>query len=72
MMLEKAVFSLNRQSKVLQWTEPDKLLETIDFKLERQPVTHDRLLQLINDTIKHSVKTGHPYFMNQLFSGLVE
>ncbi|XP_054286365.1 cysteine sulfinic acid decarboxylase-like [Macrosteles quadrilineatus] len=69
-MLDEAVFSLDRQSPVLRWTDPDKLLDILDLDLDKSPLTHDRLLGLVKDTIKYSVKTGHPYFMNQLFSGV--
>ncbi|XP_046659625.1 cysteine sulfinic acid decarboxylase isoform X2 [Homalodisca vitripennis] len=70
LMLDEAVFSLDRQTPVVQWTEPDELLERLDLQIERHPTTHDKLLQLMSDTIKYSVKTGHPYFMNQLFSSV--
>ncbi|KAF2881098.1 hypothetical protein ILUMI_25080 [Ignelater luminosus] len=41
-----------------------------DFPVEQNGVTQEKLLTLIKNTIKFSVKTGHRYFVNQLFSGL--
>lgn len=68
-LLEDAVFKgTSRENRVLEWKDPEKLMQLLDLKLEESPVTHDKLLSLIKDTIKYSVKTGHPYFVNQLFS----
>lgn len=69
LMLEQAVFrGTDRQNPVLNWKSPEQLQAAFDFKLNRSATTHDHLLRLIKDTIEHSVKTGHPYFINQLFS----
>lgn len=69
LMLEQAVFrGTDRRSRVLNWKSPEELQAEFDFQLDRSATTHSRLLQLIGDTIQHSVKTGHPYFVNQLFS----
>lgn len=68
-LLEDAIFKgTHRENRVLEWRDPEKLLEILDLKLENRAVTHEKLLSLIKDTIKYSVKTGHPYFVNQLFS----
>lgn len=69
LMLEQAVFrGTDRRSRVLNWKSPEELRAAFDFGLDRPAATHGHLLQLIGDTIEHSVKTGHPYFVNQLFS----
>lgn len=69
LMLERAVFrGTDRRHPVLNWKSPEELRAAFDFDLERSATTHGRLLHLIEDTIEHSVKTGHPYFVNQLFS----
>lgn len=72
LMLEQAVFrGTDRKSPVLKWKGPEQLQAAFDFQLNRSATTHGHLLRLIEDTIEHSVKTGHPYFINQLFSGYV-
>ena len=69
LMLEKAVFeSTNRSTRVVEWKAPEELLKLVDMSLPNNPETHERLLQLMKDVIQYSVKTGHPYFVNQLFS----
>lgn len=70
-ILNAAVFNAtDRKNKVLDWRNPEELSEIFDFKLKSTPDSDQKLLQLILDTIKYSVKTGHPYFVNQLFSGV--
>lgn len=69
LMLEQAVFrGTDRRRPVLNWKSPEELRAVFDFQLDRSATTHGHLLRLIEGTIEHSVKTGHPYFINQLFS----
>jgi glutamate decarboxylase len=73
LMLENAVFhGTDRRRPVLNWKSPEELCAAFDFQLNRSATTHGHLLSLIEGTIEHSVKTGHPYFVNQLFSRCVE
>lgn len=68
-VLNNAIFDgTKRENKVVEWTDPEKLAELFDMSLKDEPDSDEVLLQLANDTIKYSVKTGHPYFVNQLFS----
>lgn len=70
-LLKDAVFEgTSRKNPVLHWESPENLTKLLDFHLKSRPETHDHLLELIKTTVKYSVKTGHPYFVNQLFSGL--
>ncbi|KAF5280914.1 hypothetical protein FQR65_LT03063 [Abscondita terminalis] len=69
-ILFKNVIFAKNCDKVVLWKHPEELLEVFDFSLQQTGVTQDKLLTLIKNTIKFSVKTGHPYFINQLFSGL--
>lgn len=69
LMLEKAVFeATSRTNRVVEWRAPEELKKLMDLDLSADRVSHDRLLQLLKDIIQYSVKTGHPYFVNQLFS----
>lgn len=71
-VLEEAVFKgSDRKNRVTTWKSPEELQQVIDFTLKNVPTTHENLLQFIKNVIKYSVKTGHPYFMNQLFSRYV-
>lgn len=69
LILEKAVFqATNRSNRVVEWRAPEELQKLLDLDLSADRVSHDMLLQLLKDIIQHSVKTGHPFFVNQLFS----
>lgn len=70
-LLEDAVFKgTQRDSRVVDWRSPDDLKQLLDFTPRSSPESHEELLQIVKDIIKYSVKTGHPYFVNQLFSSL--
>ncbi|CAG9770518.1 unnamed protein product [Ceutorhynchus assimilis] len=70
-LLKEAVFEgTSRRNKVLNFQQPEKLMEIFDFKLQNDPSTHSELVKKLKDIIKYSVKTGHPYFVNQLFSSV--
>lgn len=70
-ILKDAVFDgTNRRNKVLEFVQPEKLMQTFDFALKKTPSTHKELIKKVKNVIKYSVKTGHPYFVNQLFSSL--
>lgn len=61
--------SVSRENPVLRWREPAYLQDIINFNLQEDPKSQENLLEIANNISKYSVKTGHPYFMNQLFSG---
>ncbi|KAJ8963373.1 hypothetical protein NQ318_018849 [Aromia moschata] len=69
-LLFKNVVFTTRQDKVLLWQTPEELEEQFDFSLSQNGESQEKLISLLKNTIKFSVKTGHPYFVNQLFSGL--
>lgn len=70
-ILNQAVFDgTKRENKVNEWICPEDLLKTMNFALKDEPDSDEQMLKLAQDTIKYSVKTGHPYFINQLFSSL--
>lgn len=68
-LLEEALFKgIAKDQKVLNWTNPEELSKIFDMSLSQHPQSDEQLLEAIRSTIKYSVKTGHPYFVNQLFS----
>jgi len=69
LLLKEAVFAgTQRENPVVRWHDPDHLHDLLDLTVTEKPATHAELLQVVHDTITFSVKTGHPYFINQLFS----
>ncbi|XP_018779690.1 cysteine sulfinic acid decarboxylase isoform X2 [Serinus canaria] len=56
--------------KVCDWKEPQELRELLDLELRSDGEGQERLLQRCRDVLRFSVRTGHPRFFNQLFSGL--
>lgn len=70
-LLEEAVFKgTQRDCKVVDWRSPEDLKNLLDFAPASAPGTHEELIKLLKDIVKYSVKTGHPYFVNQLYSSL--
>nr|XP_003702496.2 PREDICTED: cysteine sulfinic acid decarboxylase [Megachile rotundata]XP_012138826.1 PREDICTED: cysteine sulfinic acid decarboxylase [Megachile rotundata] len=71
MLLEDAIFKgTSRENQVVEWMEPAALHSAVDLKLSDQGVSHKELLSLARNVIKYSVKTGHPRFVNQLYSSV--
>ena len=73
LVLKEAVFDGTcRNSAVVQWTDPESLMIALtgssDGRLPRHPQDDGQLVDLIARVIRYSVKTGHPRFVNQLFS----
>lgn len=70
-ILKNAVFEgTDRRSKVVDWIDPQELERSFDFQIKDTAESQEGLLNLIKETIKYSVKTGHPYFINQLYSSV--
>lgn len=68
-ILQLAVFgATDRNAKVVEYTKPEELQKRLDLQLKSSGDSHEKLISLMRDVIKYSVKTGHPYFVNQLFS----
>jgi hypothetical protein len=68
-ILKEAVFEgTSREGLVTEWIEPEALIEIMGAELPEHPQSEAKLIQLIKNVIRYSVKTGHPRFINQLFS----
>jgi glutamate decarboxylase len=71
LILEKAVFQATKRTNlVVEWRAPEELQKLMDLDLSAERVSHEQLLQFLKDIIHYSVKTGHPFFVNQLFSSV--
>ncbi|XP_011903507.1 PREDICTED: cysteine sulfinic acid decarboxylase isoform X2 [Cercocebus atys] len=60
----------NASQKVCEWKEPEELKQLLDLELRSQGESQEQILERCRAVIRYSVKTGHPRFFNQLFSGL--
>ncbi|KAM6214998.1 cysteine sulfinic acid decarboxylase isoform 4-T4 [Rhynchocyon petersi] len=56
--------------KVCEWKEPEELKQLLDLELRSQGESQEQILERCRTVIRYSVKTCHPRFFNQLFSGL--
>nr|KAF6373354.1 cysteine sulfinic acid decarboxylase [Pipistrellus kuhlii] len=56
--------------KVCEWKEPEELRQLLDLELRSQGESKEQILARCRAVIRYSVKTCHPHFFNQLFSGL--
>ncbi|KAM5289413.1 cysteine sulfinic acid decarboxylase isoform 4-T4 [Ctenodactylus gundi] len=56
--------------KVCVWKEPEELKQLLDLELKSQGESQEQILERCRAVIHYSVKTCHPRFFNQLFSGL--
>jgi glutamate decarboxylase len=72
MILKQNIFEgIQRDEKVCRFKLPDDLKKIINLEVGREPVTtQQELIEFARQVSSLSVKTGHPYFINQLFSGL--
>lgn len=68
-LLNDAVFDgTGRNGLVIEWIEPEKLALILGKEMPQHPKEEAHILQLVKDIVRYSVKTGHPRFINQLFS----
>lgn len=68
-VLKEAVFEgTSRNNLVTEWMEPETLMAIMGKELPKEPQSDEKLVQLIKNVVRYSVKTGHPHFINQLFS----
>ena len=54
----------------MEWVEPTSLPGKIDLQPSKSGESHESLLRLLAAVIRYSVKTGHPHFVNQLYSSV--
>ncbi len=59
----------NTTQPIVTFKTPSELKEVIDFKIDKKGVTKQEFLELIDNYLEYSVKTGNKQFMNQLYSG---
>lgn len=67
MIIDNAV-EQKRESKVLDFAYPKEMAQRFDLSLSEDGKDDDELIDICKQVIKHSVKTNHPHFFNQLFA----
>eukprot|EP00118_Oscarella_pearsei_P023383 m.279457 g.279457 ORF g.279457 m.279457 type:complete len:502 (+) comp40624_c0_seq9:58-1563(+) len=70
MLLDFINKSFDRSSKVVDFVLPEDLRKKIDLDLQDEPHNLDEILGFCRVSLEYSVKSGHPYFFNQLFAGI--
>ena len=61
--------NLNPETPVTAFCSPEEMRSCLDLDLPEEGCTLDELYQTIDEYLRHSVRTGHPQFYNQLWSG---
>lgn len=57
--------------RIIDYLPPSQLAEQMDLSIGSQGLeNYEALVPLLEEYLRHSVKTGHPQFCNQLFAGL--
>jgi len=70
MLLEKGIKQgSDANQKVVEFVHPAALQAKLDLELRAEGETNKTLIGLCEDTLKYSVRTGHPRFFNQLYGG---
>lgn len=54
---------------IVKFKNPSELKEIIDFEIGKKGVSENEFLELIDEYLEYSVKTGNKQFFNQLYSG---
>ncbi len=57
------------EMQVVRYQTPELLKAKLDLSIPQTGVSIDRFLLLLETYLNYSVRTGHPQFFNQLFSG---
>ncbi|KAM8967072.1 acidic amino acid decarboxylase GADL1 [Pelodytes ibericus] len=70
LMNEVVQKATNVTEKVCEFQDPEILKKLLDLNLKDSGESHQKLMQLCQNTIKYSVKTSHPRFFNQLYAGM--
>ncbi|XP_068205119.1 cysteine sulfinic acid decarboxylase-like [Palaemon carinicauda] len=69
---EKLVTGIDRGEKVVDFKQPKELKSIVDLTISHDGYPADRVVPLVEEVVRYSVKTQHPYFFNQLYGGIDE
>lgn len=62
--------SNQRETKLLEFTSPDEIVKKIDFRLPEKQESLSNLFGHLDKILQYSIKTAHPRFFNQVWSGV--
>jgi len=63
-------FQDNWERPVVTYADPVALRSAVDLTLpDRRPTSRDSFLGAVSDLLQYSVRTGHPLFLNRLYTG---
>jgi len=54
---------------VVDYREPDELKNLLDLSIQADGVSGAHMMDLVEEYLRFSVRTGHPQFLNQLYQG---
>jgi len=60
----------DRQNKVLEFKHPQQLKELLELHISDDAASKEDIMEICKKVIKYSVKTAHPYWCNQLYTGV--
>lgn len=63
------VSNQDNSKPVVQFRTPAQLKEDINFKVEKNGVSENEFLEMLDKYLEYSVRTGNKQFLNQLYSG---
>ncbi|XP_068236419.1 acidic amino acid decarboxylase GADL1-like [Palaemon carinicauda] len=69
---EKLVFGIDPSKKVLNFKHPKEMEELLQLSISDEGLTAAEAEAVIDKFVKYSVRTQHPYFLNQQFHGIDE
>lgn len=59
----------NTSKAVVKYKLPDELKDIINFTIQKNGISENDFLELVDKYLEYSVRTGNKQFLNQLFSG---
>ncbi|VDO96082.1 unnamed protein product [Soboliphyme baturini] len=65
----KLPFDLQKTQPVVEFRQAAELQKILEVTLDDEKVSFEQLIELCSRVIRFSVKTGHPFFRNQLYAG---
>lgn len=68
-LIDKYLSANNYNSPVLKYCSNEDLANDMDFSLPDSAGGYDKVFSMIEKYMEYCVKTGHPQFFNQLWSG---
>ncbi|XP_068236418.1 cysteine sulfinic acid decarboxylase-like [Palaemon carinicauda] len=69
---ERLVTGVDRSKEVVEFKHPEELQSLLKLDISSEGRSEEDMIQIFKEVVKYSVRTGHPYFYNQLYAGIDE